>query len=81
MSQNKRGTNPNSIDALRKATASRKKNAKSVKMTLSPEAITSLDATAQALGMSRSELVERLAAVAHEQLVELIAGSSSEKLL
>ncbi len=57
----KRGTNPNSHEALRKATAARKKGAKQVHITLSPEAIASLDKAAQKQSISRSELIEQYA--------------------
>lgn len=70
----KRGTNPNSIEALRKATASRKKNAKPVKMTLSPEAIALLDAAAKRHNppISRSELVERIARADKKAIASLV---------
>jgi hypothetical protein len=55
----KRGTNPNSHEALRKATAARKKDAKQVHITLSPKAISSGTTAADSLGISRSELIER----------------------
>ncbi len=57
----KRGTNPNSHEALRRATEARKKDAKQIHITLSPTAIASLDKVAKAEDISRSELIERYA--------------------
>jgi purine nucleoside phosphorylase len=56
-----REMHPNSLKALAEAQQARRKGAKRVNMTLTPEAIASLDAKAQKEGISRSELIERYA--------------------
>lgn len=67
-----KGSSPNSKEALRQSVAKRKKNAKKANLTLSPEAIATLDRIATALQISRSELVERLARAGDERIVELL---------
>ncbi len=57
----KREMHPNSLKALAEAQQARKKGARRVNMTLTPEAIASLDRIATLRGFSRSELIERIA--------------------
>lgn len=66
----KRGTNPKSHEALRKSVASRKKDAKQVHVTLSPEAIDEWTQAAEELGISRSELIERLGRKGKDWLIK-----------
>lgn len=63
---------PNSLEALAKAQQARKKGIKRVNMSLTPEAIASLDRIATALGISRSELVERIARAGDDRIVDLL---------
>lgn len=70
-----RGKNPNSQDALRRAVAARKKDAKQVHITLSSKAITSLDELAEILGTTRSGLVEQISRLDRSALLALLCPS------
>lgn len=65
-----KGSNPNSKEALRQATAKRKKDAEKLNLTLSPATKDALTEAAAVLNISRSELVERLGRKGKEWLVE-----------
>lgn len=69
---------PNSLEALAKAQQARKKGIKRVNMSLTPDAIASLDRIATTLGISRSELVERIARAGDEAIMELVRGKEEE---
>jgi hypothetical protein len=71
-----RGKNPSSHDALRRATEKRKKDAKQVHITLSPKAIASAKTAASSLGISRSELIERLLGKGEAWLVEAATSAN-----
>lgn len=74
-----KGSNPNSKEALRQSVAKRKKNAKKANLTLSPEAIASLDRIATHLGITRSGLVERLARAGDERIMEVLEESEESR--
>ena len=68
----KRKMHPNSLQALKDAVARREVTKMRVNMTLTEDAIASLDRIATTLGVSRSELVERLARVGDERIMEVL---------
>lgn len=74
-----RGKNPNSIEALRKATESRKKDATQVHVTLSKQAIDYYSSVQNKTGKSRSQIFEELAQVDEEKLIELLTQQQDPK--
>lgn len=67
--------NEASLKPLREASARKKKGAsgtKVVSMSLTPEAIASLDTLATTIGVSRSELVERIARLPQDEVLKLL---------
>ncbi len=76
--QTKRGENPNSREALRKATEARKKDAVQVHVTLSPEAIAFYESLKNKLGKPRSWILEQLRYLDEDTLIELLAQSQQQ---